>query len=284
MAGIIWLASYPKSGNTWLRAFLANLLHGGDRPVPLNSLPDFVFGDGFLVHYGQLAGKPAESLSHDEIMALRPRLHAWLARARAPDDVFVKTHSALLVADGVPLITPDATAGAVYVVRNPFDVAVSFAHHYQVSLERAVEALCDPEYVLPPSGGQGAQVIADWTTHYRSWTTAPGLTRHVVRYEDMARAPESTFTALAQFLGLEADRARLDRAIRFSAFDELAAQERREGFVEARPDKRAPFFRRGRVGGWREVLTREQVARLSDCHRDLLLELGYLDAPREPRV
>lgn len=282
--GIIWLASYPKSGNTWLRAFLANLLHGGEQPVAINDLPDYVYGDGFLIHYSRLAGKPAEQLSHDEITALRPRLHAWLAQARAPDDVFVKTHNALMVADGVPLITPEATAGAVYIARNPFDVAVSFAHHYQIPHERAVEALCQSDYILPPSGGQVAQVLSDWSTHYLSWTRAPGLTRRIVRYEDMIAAPRETFAKLADFLGLSTEREHLERAIRFAAFAELAKQERRGGFVEARPDGLSPFFRQGRAGAWREALDDAQVDRLIAFHGEVLRELEYLNRAGRPGI
>lgn len=284
MPGIIWLASYPKSGNTWLRAFLANFISGSAEPVPINDLPNFVLGDGFLIHYEQLTGKAADDLSEEELTRLRPRLHEWLAVSRPPNDVFVKTHNALVLADGVPLITPHATAGAIYVVRNPFDVAVSFAHHYQIPYQRAVDALCDKEYVLPPSGGQVTQVLCDWSGHYRSWTSVSGLTRHVMRYEDMKRSPQKAFRGLIKFLGLPQDKARLAKAIRFSSFDQLASQERRTDFVEARPDKATRFFRRGKVGGWREVLSAEQTDQLIETHREVMSELGYIDADGRLKV
>ncbi len=276
MTGIIWLASYPKSGNTWLRAFLANLLHGGQEPLPINELPNFVLGDGFLVHYAQVSGKPESEITEEDVVRLRPKVHEWFARSWAPRDVFVKTHNALVTYQGQPLITPQATAGAIYVVRNPLDVAVSFAHHYQTTYERAVENLCDPDCTLPPSGGLTAQALCDWSRHYRSWTQAPGLTVHVMRYEDMKRDPQKAFGKLVKFLGLPKDPKALKRAIRHASFRELSRQERQGSFVEARPDGSTPFFRQGRAGGWREELSQAQVDRIVETHGPLLRELGYL--------
>ena len=75
MAGILWLSSYPKSGNTWLRSYLANLFRNPDKPLPINELPSFALGDNFLVHYEKFSGKKAEDLSPEEIASLRPRIH-----------------------------------------------------------------------------------------------------------------------------------------------------------------------------------------------------------------
>jgi len=273
--GIIWLASYPKSGNTWVRAFLANYVTDAREAVSINHLPAFLLGDNFLMHYEKYSGKPASALTLEEIEELRPKVHEWFAYSR-PDNAFVKTHSAVLRAAGRPLITPSATAGAVYVVRNPLDVAVSFANHYQISHERAVEALCDERYALPRTDQQIEQVLSSWSRHVRSWTTAPGLPLHLMRYEDMHRKPAKAFAGLVRFLRLPADRERLERAVRFSSFRELKAQEKREKFVEARPDGKADFFRQGAIGGWRRHLSEALADRLIAAHREVMIEQGYL--------
>lgn len=283
MPGILWLASYPKSGNTWLRAFLANLIHDPPEPLPINRLPDHFLGDGFVVHVEQITGRRIDEIDPAELPALRRRIHEWFAHSR-PDNAMVKTHSAVLQVDGHPLITPSATAGAIYVIRNPMDVAVSFAHHFQVSYERAVESLGDEGYVLPPSGGALSQHLSSWSTHVRSWTRAPGLPIHVVRYEDMASKPYPTFKSLMDFLNLPADRNRLKKAIRFTDFKELQGQEQREKFVESRPDGAVPFFRSGKVGGWRAALDEELVARLTARHGEVMREFGYIDSDGQPRT
>ena len=275
MGGILWLSSYPKSGNTWLRAYLANFFRNPPRPLPINELPDYALGDNFLIHYEQLSGKKAETLSPEEIAALRPKVHEWFAQSRG-DTVLVKTHNACVLADGQPLITPSATAGAIYVIRNPLDVAVSFASHYQVTHERAVELLCDETHMLPAIPGQIAQVLLSWSGHVRSWIKAPEMHRHVMRYEDMQEKPVKTFAGLSKFLGLPEDKERVKRAIKFSSFRELKKQEETSGFTEARPDGKARFFRQGKTGVWRGVLTDEQVARLIDAHGEVMTEFGYL--------
>lgn len=275
MPGIIWLASYPKSGNTWLRAFLANYLANAATPVPINDLPRHVLGDNLILHYEQLTGTPASELNDKDFNRLRPKVHEWLARSR-PEAVFVKTHSVMRNIAGVPLITPPATAGAVYVVRNPLDVAVSFAHHYQVTYGRAVESLCTEGYVLPPSSGLCRQHLGSWSHHVGSWTEPPGPRPHVLRYEDMLAAPTKVFGGLVRFLGLPKDSARLKRAIDFSSFRELSGQERTTRFVEARPDGRSRFFRAGQIGAWRQVLTEAQAEELVEKHRNAMVKMGYL--------
>lgn len=277
---ILWLASYPKSGNTWLRAFIANYLADQRLPVEINSLPDFAHGDMRVDYYAQVAGRAAEELTQADIDALRPAVHRFLAASRR-EIVFVKTHSALGIVGGVPTITPDATFGAIYVVRNPLDTAVSFADHYGVSLDSAVGALCFPQLEIEPKAGHVRQTISDWSTHVRSWLGAPGLHRLVVRYEDMLAVPRRGFGAVVEFLGLPKDRERLQRAIRHSSFRVLAEQERRQGFVE-RSRHAERFFRRGEAGGWRKALSNEQVGRIVQMHGPLMGELGYLAADGTP--
>lgn len=281
MPGIIWLASYPKSGNTWVRAFLANLMSNAREPVEINRLPHFLLGDNFLVHYEKFSGRSADELTAEEIERLRPQVHEWFAYSKA-DNTFVKTHNAVLRVNGKPLITPTATAGAIYVARNPIDVAVSFAHHYQVSYDRAVESLCDEQYVLPRASGQIEQVLSSWSRHVRSWTAAPGLRHHLMRYEDMHRKATKTFASLVKFLELPKDKERLRRAIKFCSFNELQKQEKQEKFIESRPDGKSPFFRQGAVGSGREVLNEAQIQRLIDAHGEVMTELGYLDRRGKP--
>lgn len=276
MPGIIWLASYPKSGNTWTRAFLANYLADRKTAVPINELPNFCFGDNMASHYTELSGKAEEEIDPETVAEWRERVHLWIANAKAPQDVFVKTHSLIGVMEGRALISPAATAGAIYIVRNPFDVAVSFASHYQVTPSRAVEIMTERDHYLPPSSGQVIQFIGDWSQHVRSWTTVPGLTRHVMRYEDMIAAPKKAFQALVEFLGMPEEKQRLRKAVKFSSFKELSRQESKEKFVESRPDGKSKFFRSGQSGGWRAVLSDDDTARLVDAHRDLLLQFGYL--------
>ncbi|MBK8173929.1 MAG: sulfotransferase domain-containing protein [Rhodospirillales bacterium] len=282
MNRIVWLASYPKSGNTWLRAFLANYLARGVAPVDINALPSFAHGDMRIDPYVTLSGKSAGELHWDEINALRPRVQRFLSDT-SPARVFVKTHTVLTLIAGLPTITPEATYAALYVVRNPLDVAVSFAHHYGLTMDEGVRAVCLPDLQIEPKDGHILQIISDWSTHVRSWTEASGLRRCVLRYEDMTTSPQRTFGDAVDFLGLAREREQLKRAIRQSSFAVLAEQERRSGFVERSSHAQA-FFRRGKVGGYRNELSAEQIDTVIKCHRDQMIKLGYLEPDNRLRV
>ena len=194
MPGIIWLASYPKSGNTWARFLIANYLLDADKPISINDIMNlnFMGHDSPVNHFERFAGKKLEEMSEEEVSAVRGKVHKWLAMSRGRD-IFIKTHNLCGISYGYPLIAPDATAGAIYIVRNPLDVAPSFAHHFDMTIEKAVEALCTSEFFVPGSKEtQIRQHFGSWTQHVNSWTKAPGMQRYFMRYEDMHRDPTAT--------------------------------------------------------------------------------------------
>ncbi len=136
MGNIVWLASYPKSGNTWLRAFLANLVADAGAPLPLGDLPQYCEDEARPELFTALAGRPSTDLTFEEICALRPRVHADIA-ARSPGTRLVKTHNCAGFVGSHPLHDASVTAGAIYVVRNPLDVAVSMMHHFGLDADAA---------------------------------------------------------------------------------------------------------------------------------------------------
>jgi hypothetical protein len=273
MGAIIWLASYPKSGNTWMRAYLHNLLLNSHEPVDINSLHQFTLGEGNARFYKQFDPRPLSTLSEQEIMALRPKVHELLTRA-FPDSVFVKTHHFLGEIEGMPLITMNHTAGAIYMVRNPLDVVMSYANHFGVTIDRAIEELGNDGTGSKPSDRNARQYYGSWSLNVSSWTQNAVPTLHVVRYEDMQDRPFETFAGVARFLGLSPPKERIERAIANSSFDALKAQEEEHGFLERTEHTR--FFREGRVGIWQTALTTDQVARIVSDHREQMSRFGYV--------
>jgi len=282
---IVWLASYPKSGNTWLRVFLSNYLCDGDEPVDINKLEAMGIASAHGL-FEQYAGIESSELTADEIDAYRPEVYRMVAAAN--EDVrFIKVHDAYtLLPDGHPLFPAQATQGAVYIIRNPLDVAVSMRHHMNDKhIDKTIARMANPMATLSASVKHGStqfrQKLLTWSGHVRSWLdsskTFPVL---LVRYEDMQQNPHTTFAQVVDFVGLPVDDDRLAKAIRFSRFDALQQQEIEYGFRE-QPGSRSLFFRQGQAGGWRQVLAEAQVAQITAAHHDMMHRFGYL--PQEER-
>lgn len=282
--GIIWLASYPKSGNTWLRVFLANLLAPGDAPAGINELDGV--GHGAARHlFDDFAGVDSSDLTPDELDALRPGVYeAMTAESAGP--IFLKTHDAYCsTASGEPVLARRATAAAVYIVRSPLDVAPSYAFHRGTSVDESIAVMADEDHTMAGLGRRGRrqvpQRLGSWSSHVASWLDASGIPLHVVRYEDMSLRSRTAFGAVADFLGLEVTDEALHRAMEHSDFAELRRQEDEFGFAEGSP-KATRFFRRGRVGSWRDELTPEQVERIVRDQGRMMRRLGYLDRDGAP--
>jgi hypothetical protein len=276
MGNILWLASYPKSGNTWLRAFLANLVANRTTAVPLDELPRYGDLEARPDLFTQLGGRPSIELDFAQIAALRPLVHAEIAAAAAKT-VFVKTHNLAGVHDGHPLHNPTVSAGAIYVVRNPLDVVISVSHHFGISLDEAIMYLGNESAATENSDLFVTQFLGSWSRHVASWAALENARILVVRYEDLLEKPAKWFGKIARLVGLDADRGRVERAIKHASFASLAAMERRDGFVEV-PIKGKHFFRSGRANQWRDVLSREQVIRIVADHREQMAHWRYLPA------
>ena len=274
MGGIIWIASYPKSGNTWLRAFVHNLFADLATATDINQLDHFTLGDGRKDWYRQVAGRPVDGMSAEELARLRPEVHRRMTTAH-PDSVFVKTHSPLAEDHGTPAITMECTAGAIYILRNPMDVALSIAHHSGLDIDDAIRLLADPNAGAPEDPRNVPMTLGTWSYHVRSWTQQPNPALHAVRYEDLRTAPEEHFGAIVRFLGLEASPARLAKAIGFSSFEVLRRQEHEHGFRERSPLAER-FFRRGRAEQWREALSTERIERVVAAHGEQMGRFDYL--------
>ena len=197
-----------------------------------------------------------------------------------------KIHDAYtLLPNGEPLIPIEATKGALCIIRNPLDVAISFAHHNNCSIDKSIKHMGNPEFAM--SSGpkrfhlQLRQRLLSWSKHVTSWVDAPNINTQVVRYEDMTQDPIKTFTQIALFLELPSDRNSVIQAIKHSNIDKLQAQEDKTPFKE-KPAKAARFFRKGIVGDWQNTLTDRQINRIIHDHRAVMQRFNYLDAQELP--
>ena len=272
--GIIWLASYPKSGNTWLRIFLENLFRNTQSPADINDLSVVKFSDNSFSLYETVSGKSLRNENDSNIHKLRNQVQKYMGSHS--ETVFAKTHNAVMNFENSPLIWLEHLAGVVYVIRNPLDMLISFSDHYNLTIDDTIEAISSPYHRINSTEKGIFQILGGWSNHYYSWFSVENLSPLCLRYEDMIQNPVKSFGKLTKFLGLPKDTPRLKRAIRNSSFQVVSQQETRSGFAE---QSRAghKFFRQGKVGSYRRVLSGDQIAKVIDNHGELMVEIGYLD-------
>lgn len=272
---IVWLASYPKSGNTWTRIFLANYLMNADRPVPINQVHRFGMGDSIAKSYHMIAGRRIDVSDYRLTLSLRERVLAAIVANKA-DVNFVKTHNVHDAAFGVTLIPEKFTRSAIYIIRNPLDMLLSFSRHYGLSHADTVAAIARTDHSNAADATTVTQFLGTWSGHVQSWTARLPYPVLTVRYEDMLDQPHESFAAMLEHIGMPVDPDRLEKAIRFSSFDEVSSQEAEGGFVESSP-KNERFFSRGKAGQWRTELAPRLVKQVRRDHRKIMQKYGYLD-------
>ena len=275
MGKIVWIASYPKSGNTWLRIFLFNLFANARTPLPLSEVSRMSTGDTVLSWYRALDGREPARWSLEDVARLRHEVQRAIA-AKRPDNVFAKTHAALVPMAGVPPFAADATAGAIYIVRNPLDIAPSYARHAGIAIDEAIEVMARPGHMLPRTEALAEFVQGGWSQHVASWTARENPSVHVLRYEDMAARPEAAFGGVCAFLGLATTPERLARAIDHASIGVLRRLEDEQGFNE-RMRSQTRFFGEGGVGAWQRELDGAQARRILERHRVQMERFGYLE-------
>jgi hypothetical protein len=269
---IVWLASYPKSGNTWFRAFLTALLNPDNPGVDINDMHPTTIASSRQL-FDEMAGVSSADLTPEEIDLLRPLVYRQNA-IESEETIYYKIHDAWAkLPNGNSLFPSDVTKAAVYIIRNPLDVVVSFAHHLSIDIDKTVAIMNNPEYAFcyrtDKLHNQLRQKLLTWSGHVKSWTDESGLPVLVLR-------PEETFTRAVTFIGLSFTLPEIETALEQSSFIRLKQQEEEKGFSE-KSAHAASFFRKGIVDDWKSVLTQEQVRQIIDRHGEIMKRFGYIN-------
>ncbi len=279
MGGLIWLASYPKSGNTWARSFLHALIRGPESLDDINNMKQLTTIDGRERWYRPFLNKPIEDCTEEEVAAVRMEANEAIAR-NSEGLTFVKTHNAFVENRGAPMINLNVTAGVIYLVRNPLDVAVSYSHHLNVSVDETIQVMNTPGFGSLNRPGICYDVQGSWKQNVESWTSniVPGIL--VLRYEDMVHHPVDTFGRLVSFLGVRISKRDLQGVLDACSFERLQKKESEHGFNE-KPKGAKQFFRQGKTDQWRDLLTERQIDAIIDANHDQMKRFGYGDSRRQ---
>lgn len=272
------LVSYPKSGNTWLRFLLENYLSDLETPVELSSTALDLEGAGSRKAFDQVTGLSSSDLTNTEIDELRPFVFETLSQKPTQKPRFLKVHEAYRITRAnAPIYPSSAFPNAIYIVRNPLDVAVSFAFHANTSIDDIIEDMSNPKLF---TGGRESpqirQVLFNWSSHVKSWTQQKEISIKTIRYENLLSDPIAVFGGILDFLNLKKTnhQNRLLKAVKFSSFATLKQLEKTSGFME-RTSKTTPFFRKGRVDDWKNHLTKKQAQALINTHKPVMKAFGY---------
>lgn len=255
-----------------MRAFLAALVTGGDAR-DLNVLQAIAPDDNSGRYYRPFVGKSLDKATLAEIARARPQAQRAMA-AKAEGFLFLKTHNMLAHHLGTPTIATDVTAGAIYLLRNPLDVAVSYSAFRDQPIDDVIAKMRKSQRVLSRPKFGAYDVAGSWSENVHSWTRQPHPRLLVLRYEDMVASPIECFGKVVEFLRMDVDDLALARAVERSSFEKLRAAEAESGFQERPPQTRA-FFRSGRAGEWRERLSDRQVANIVLPHAAQMQRFGY---------
>lgn len=284
---IIWLASYPKSGNTWLRAFVASLLYGGNKKEALENIknirsyPLTSNFENLVTDFKDFKRISENWINSQRVINLNKKIK------------FLKTHHILCKVNQSSFTNYESSIGVINIVRDPRNVITSVKHHYSCkNYDEAFEFICNEKKFLGKFDSknnyeretQFPTLISSWNNHYNTWKNFK-KNRLLIRYEDLIDKPEKTFdtitTFLCKLLNLKINKHRINEAIKYSSFDKLKEDERKNGFVEAPVDSKTKnkkqFFYLGPKNNWKELLPNEIKQKIEKRFEKEMRELGYLN-------
>ena len=283
---IIWLTSYPKSGNTWVRSFLVSLLYNKKNETNLeglNNIPQYPLRS----HFNNLL---------DNIDDINEVSSKWIiSQKRINSDKknkFFKTHHALCKIGKFSFTNYETSLGAIHIVRDPRNIINSILYHYsKKSFLEAKEFMLDETRALgkkfdpnSPSVNQDMfTVLTSWKTHYNSWKNFK-KNYLLIKYENLVSEPNKEFRKITKYLNdvmhIKIEEDKIDHAIKSNSFENLKKIENRDGFKEAIKDKSSGevkrFFNLGPNNKWEKILDSEIKDEIEKKFNVEMKELGYL--------
>ncbi len=273
--GIVWLVSYPKSGNTWFRVFLSNLLNDLSEPVDINKL-GIPWGIS-RKQFDRLSGLDSSLLIPAEINALWPQVAARFSSESVISRI-LKSHGAYQTPGANCFFEAASIDRVIYLVRNPLDVCISFANHSSWSIDHSIDIMSDSTFERCQRNNHWnpsfPERVSSWSGNVASWVYAEGFPVRVIQYEELLNNPIAVFEGAVKFLGLDVSPEQIRQAVTFSDFNALQRQENETEFREKSPNT-ARFFRQGKAGGWRKVLSKYQSQKLIHDQGDLMEVMNY---------
>ena len=277
---IIWLASYPKSGNTWLRMFLRAYFLPNDKKFSINEEGNDDYEAKAFPNIDLLRENEINYNKFEEIVKNWINLQIFINLNNKIN--FLKTHNGNFNINGYPFTNSKNTIGGIYVVRDPRDVVLSLSNHFNITYEQAFNNMNNMQnyefYDKNLTNGFRNSIMGTWSSNYNSWRYYQEKKIHLVKYEDMIKKPENTFLEILKYLNLflsfNIDENKIKEAIKDTSFQNLKEMENKAGFKELGSGDK--FFRKGIIGDWEQTLNPQMIKNIETNFQKEMRELDYI--------
>ena len=282
---IIWIASYPKSGNTWVRSLLSTYLYSEDGNFNFNLLkkilkfPSKKYLEYFIKDFSNIKKVSEYWITAQERINLQ----------NENKSIFLKTHSALCTLEKNPFTNKKNTQAVIYIVRDPRNVITSVGNHYSMNIKESYNFMTDKNRIITQDkwGGDNfgiSEVLGSWSDHYKSWKNmnfAPILN---IKYEDLINDTKKSLIEIINFLQkfteIKIDNKKISKTVESCNFENLRKMEKNEGFDEAayskKSNKKIDFFHLGKKNNWKNLLNHEMEKKIREKFHDEMRELKYI--------
>lgn len=274
MKNIVWLASYPKSGNTWIRIILSYLQSNNN--LNINKLhSSHISSSRDILNY--YCGYNTSLLHNSEIDLLRYNCNNDFAKS-IKELIFIKCHESYRFINNKPILGSQENYKSIYIIRNPLSIVASFANHLNLSIDETIDIINNNDYCLVSKKNkyqtQITQRIYSWSNHVKSWINNNNDI-NIIKYEELHNDPFKVLKKAFNFSNLVFSDDDLTNAIENASFDKIYKQEKENYFIE-KPLGSTSFFRKGKSNSWKEELNYTQINKIININYDIMEKFNYL--------
>ena len=279
---IIWLASYPKSGNTWVRSIISSLLYSNDGDFnfelikKIKQFPEKKYFKDLIGDFGNFDEIKKNWITVQDSINLDNQIK------------ILKTHQGKYTVGKDSFTNSQNTLATIYIVRDPRALGSSISNHYNLSLNEACNFLMTPQIVGNSKRWEENQIgmkclLGKWNDHYRSWTRNKNNLL-LIKYEDLVQNPnnelEKIINFLKNYLSIETNINKNKKILESTSFENLKQMEQeglfKENVLNKKNDNKVDFFHLGPANNWKETLNEKDKNKIEKNFYEEMTELKYL--------